>query len=296
MLNKIWNILSCPNCSSDLITSKGGANCSNCNSKYLLSDNGNLDLRLPNAKKFSYVFKLGDKTPLLKNIDFKILIKKDNPEVDFSNLDIPKHLTKKLLSYFPKAKTKDSLMLDLGCGEMVHEKVGIHAGFQYIGLDYESKNATILGDAHALPFKDNSFDFILSIAVLEHLRFPFVAMKEAYRVLKKNGKFIGTVAFLEPFHGDSFYHHTHLGVYNVLNDVGFNIEKICPSRKYSVLMAQAKMSLFPKMPLLISHSILKPIHLLHVLWWKIASFFSNKASEDIRIINTSGVFTFIAKK
>jgi SAM-dependent methyltransferase len=292
----IWHILSCPNCNSDLIVSTMGANCSFCDSKYIYNNNGNIDLRLPKQKKYSYEFKLGDKSPLIKDFDFKKLLNKDNPEVDFSDLDVPRHLTKILLSYFPKAETKDAMMLDLGCGDMVHEKIGKHAGFAYVGLDYESKNATILGDAHALPFKDNCFDFILSIAVLEHIRFPFVAMKEAYRVLKQNGRFIGTVAFLEPFHGDSFYHHTHLGLYNVLKDVGFTIDKICPSSEYSVLMAQAKMGLFPKMPLFISHSILMPIHLLHKVWWKMGGVFSKKSSEDIRIRNTTGVFTFLAKK
>ena len=207
-----------------------------------------------------------------------------------------KHLTKELLSYFPKAKSRNNLMLDLGCGNTIHKEVCIHAGFEYVGLDYESDEANINGDAHALPFKDNSFDFILSIAVLEHIRYPFIAMKEANRVLKENGVFIGTVAFLEPFHGDSFYHHSHLGTYNSLKEGGFTIQCICPSSKYSVLMAQAKMGLFPRMAPLLSKIIVMPIYILHKTWWRIGKIFGKNAKENIRVRNTTGAFTFIAKK
>jgi SAM-dependent methyltransferase len=187
-------------------------------------------------------------------------------------------------------------MLDLGCGNMVHQEVCEYAGFEHVGLDYESEEASILGDAHSLPFKDESFEFILSMKVLEHIRFPFVMMKEAYRVLEPNGIFIGTVAFLESFHLNSFYHHTHLGTYNSLQEGGFRIERICPSDKWSVLVALAKMSLFPEMPSLFSKLIVMPIQIIHKIWWRIGGIFSYKASEGKRIKNTTGEFTFIARK
>ena len=263
---------------------------------YLFTRYGNIDLRLKKKKKFLYEFNLGENIIIGDSFQFETLSTNINPEVDYSNVTPPKHLTKELLSYFPKAKSEEALMLDLGCGDTVHKDVCDYAGYEYVGLDYESREATITGDVHALPFKDKSFDFILSIAVLEHIRYPFVAMKEAYRVLKEDGIFIGTVAFLEPFHGDSFYHHTHLGTYNSLKEGGFRIEKICPSSKYSVLMAQAKMGLFPKMPPILSKSIVMPIHMLHKIWWKVGSIFSKHAQKDIRIRNTTGAFTFIARK
>jgi len=272
------------------------AKCVKCHSQYEYSGSGILDLRLKREKEYEYNFTLGSSLLPESGFEFNKLQENNNPEVDFSGFDVPRHLSKEILSYFPKAKTENSLMLDLGCGNTIHRKVCGHAGYEYVGLDYDSKEASIFGDAHALPFKDESFEFILSIAVLEHIRFPFVMMKEAYRVLKPNGTFIGTVAFLEPFHRDSFYHHTHLGTYNSLKEGGFNIEKICPSYKWSVLIAQAAMILFPKMPSVFSKMLIMPLQLLHKIWWKLGGIISDKALETTRLTSTTGAFTFIARK
>ena len=294
--NNVWKIIACPQCGTSLQESHQNVTCSSCQTKYEFNKSGAIDLRLQHEKKYRYDFSLGTQLIPESGFDFSTLPEKSNPEVDFSKHDAPFHLTRETLSYFPKAKDKTSLMLDLGCGTGLHKEVCEYAGFDYVGLDYDSNEASILGDAHALPFKDDSFDFILSIAVLEHIRFPFVSMKEAYRVLKPDGIFIGTVAFLEPFHGDSYYHHTHLGTYNSLQQGGFKIEKVCPSDKWTVLMAQANMALFPKLPPILSKSLVMPLQILHKSWWKLGSFFSNKASEAIRVRNTTGAFTFIARK
>jgi ubiquinone/menaquinone biosynthesis C-methylase UbiE len=59
----------------------------------------------------------------------------------------------------------------------------------------------IFGDAHALPFCDDSFDFIICQGVLEHLSNPFNAADEMYRVLKRSGKIYLDTAFIQPYHG-----------------------------------------------------------------------------------------------
>lgn len=38
-----------------------------------------------------------------------------------------------------------------------------------------------------LPFKDNSFDLVILFDVIEHVKKPFITLKESQRVLKKNG-------------------------------------------------------------------------------------------------------------
>ena len=295
--NNVWAVLACSYCGHSLHKNSSGASCSNCGSGYKYNEQGTLDLRLVKPRSYPLEFKLG--TPLLpaNGFQFNSMQPNDTPDVDFANVGTPWHLTAELMSYFPKAKgSRDSLMLDLGCGDANHRTACEHAGFEWVGLDYDSPRALLVGDAHALPFKDDVFEFILSIAVLEHIRFPFVMMSEAYRVLKPGGRFVGTVAFLEPFHGDSFYHHSHLGAFNSLQFAGFRIDALAPSERWSGLTAQASMGLFPKMPQVLSRAIVWPVELLHKLWWKAGSLVSREADKNVRVRNLTGAFMFVATK
>ena len=58
----------------------------------------------------------------------------------------------------------------------------------YISCDLESPLADIKADICALPFDDNSFDWVLCNHVLEHIPNDTKAMQELYRVLKPGGK------------------------------------------------------------------------------------------------------------
>lgn len=289
------SILACPYCHHALHKEQQLIFCPNCNERYPRTENGPFDLRLKRRKSYSLEFELGTGMPDTTGRYFGPLPLNPSPEIDFRGMAVPRHLKKELLSYFPKARNSNSRALDLGCGNALHRKVCELAGFRYVGLDYESPHASMLGDAHALPFKDESFDFVLSIAVLEHIRFPFVMMREVHRVLKNGGTFIGTVAFLEPFHGNSFYHHTHLGALNSLQHGGFNIEHVAASEDWSVLTAQASMALFPKMPRSLSRVIVMPLALIHRLWWRFAAI-AGKADNVSRICKTTGVISFVATK
>lgn len=297
--DKVWKVLICPNCGAGLekIDSKG-AMCRTCDIHYGYSSSGSLDLRLTQPRTYLLDIEIGGYQDLTYSVGYTPLVENTTPQVDFSTNPVPYHLSRELLSYFPKAQNQDSLMLDLGCGGTIHREVCEYAGFEYVGLDFDAPKAPILGDAHALPFQDNSFEFILSIAVLEHIRYPFVMMQEAYRVLQLGGVFLGTVAFLEPYHLNSLYHHTHLGTLNSLLYGGFQVEHIAPHAGWPVLTAQAVMGLFPRMNRRISTTLVLPLQLLHQLWWKLR-IIKNRGrtlNENDRIRDTTGAFTFIAYK
>jgi uncharacterized protein YbaR (Trm112 family) len=63
----------------------------------------------------------------------------------------------------------------------------------------------VVGDAHAMPFVPGTFDFIFSLAVIEHLRQPFLAAEEMSESLRPGGYVYGECNFIFPYHG--FPHH-----------------------------------------------------------------------------------------
>ncbi|MEA3346992.1 MAG: methyltransferase domain-containing protein [Candidatus Auribacterota bacterium] len=63
-----------------------------------------------------------------------------------------------------------------------------------------NRQLDVVGDIFKLPFKSESFDSVLCSEVLEHTKDPKQAVKEIYRVLKKNGKLYITTRLLFPLH------------------------------------------------------------------------------------------------
>ncbi|MFC1678610.1 class I SAM-dependent methyltransferase [Elusimicrobiota bacterium] len=59
-------------------------------------------------------------------------------------------------------------------------------------------------DSHCIPFKDNSFDCVVSQAVLEHVIDPYVTADEISRVVKEDGLVYAETAFMQQVHGGEF--------------------------------------------------------------------------------------------
>lgn len=89
-------------------------------------------------------------------------------------------------------------LVDLGCGDgKFSTKVKEQNGGEILGVDLceesleKAKNRGIRVEKvdldRPLPFKDKSFDVIVSNQVIEHLVYPVRFMKEVYRILKPDG-------------------------------------------------------------------------------------------------------------
>ena len=88
-------------------------------------------------------------------------------------------------------------ILDIGCGSGHMVNYWLSKGKEAFGITYQAKeidlaatakiSTIILGDAHKLPWPDNTFDGIFMWDVLEHTLSPFIVLKEAWAVTKPNG-------------------------------------------------------------------------------------------------------------
>lgn len=96
-------------------------------------------------------------------------------------------------------------ILDVGGGRPFQKLIGRHKnlleGKEYITLDIDSETKpTIVGDAHQMPFRNETFDAVLHVYVFEHLHSPQKAADEIYRVLKPGGYMLGVIPFIHPYH------------------------------------------------------------------------------------------------
>ena len=62
------------------------------------------------------------------------------------------------------------------------------------------KDVRIIADIHHLPFKNNSVDGVINIAVLEHVTGPDTVIRESYRVLKNGGCIYSVIPFMQGYH------------------------------------------------------------------------------------------------
>lgn len=80
-------------------------------------------------------------------------------------------------------KTKKIKVLDFGCGDQYLKKEFANNFFEYYGVDINDANF----ENEKINFKDNFFDIIISLAVLEHLKNPKIYIEEIKRLLKADG-------------------------------------------------------------------------------------------------------------
>lgn len=109
----------------------------------------------------------------------------------------------------------DGLILDCGAGLRDTYFPNV-INFEIV--DYDTTD--VLGAGERLPFKDNTFDAVISIAVLEHVRNPFECADEISRVLKPGGILYCCVPFLQPLHGypNHYFNATHQGLQRLFED------------------------------------------------------------------------------
>ena len=151
------------------------------------------------------------------------------------------HNIRDIVRFFKKfakqyeGKTK-KIIIDIGGGRSPYYGILQGISKEYYVVDFKSampkketrKIIQIEGTAEKLTFDSEYADIILSNQVLEHVSDERLAVKEAYRVLKKGGIFTGSVPHISPIHLEPYDYRrfTSFGIIKLLKENEFTNIKI----------------------------------------------------------------------
>jgi len=195
-----FSSICCPNCYNDLVQiNQNEFLCNNCMKKFLQEDN---IFFLFEKDEDNEKIKIGeesiDKTN--KYIENLPVISKDytplRQRAVYWDSVIEKRHVKLLHPYLDNAA-----LLDTGCGtgnllkmvgSFVSLGIGIDASIPSLRMAIEKNQETqkfrfFYGNVLKMPFKDNSFEIIVSSEVIEHVSDPRNYVKELFRILKPGG-------------------------------------------------------------------------------------------------------------
>lgn len=155
-----------------------------------------------------------------------------------------------LIDELKKYIKENERVLDLGSGSGRLYQLFTNKNIDYVGVDFAKNLVEIAREKHgdhfkvadilSLPFSDQYFDSVWSIAVLHHI--PTIelrkrALGEIKRVLRPGGRVIVTVWKIKsffrkdifiPFHGKKRYYHVFLKreIRRLFKGAGFKIEEL----------------------------------------------------------------------
>jgi len=135
---------------------------------------------------------------------------------------------------FPPSVILNGRFGDLYRGRILNAGAGttrVLEGRRQVRVDIQLHNRPdVCSDLHALPFRDATFDTVFSIAVLEHCRRPWVAIRELRRVLRPGGHLLLSLPFIQPAHAnpDDYFRFTAEGMRELAADAGLTVLETGP--------------------------------------------------------------------
>jgi len=175
-------IFVCPNCKKELSFDKNLV-CTFCNKIYPVIDN-------------KYYFTSVNNTIPDKFDKIKYYLKQFSGFYNFLITVVsPVYIPLQLKHFLKKELVSDNkIAINLGSGNSSISKKIINADL------YDYSNVDLICDISNLPFKNESADLIISIAVLEHVTIPQQIVEEIYRILKPKGKIYIYIPFIQGYH------------------------------------------------------------------------------------------------
>jgi SAM-dependent methyltransferase len=94
-------------------------------------------------------------------------------------------------------------VLDIGSAEWSYIKDTFSDTAQVTTFDIRPP-ADVIGSISQAPFSDSTFDTVVCLEVLEHVRDIFGACKEMHRILKPGGTLLASTPFIYELHGEEY--------------------------------------------------------------------------------------------
>lgn len=124
-------------------------------------------------------------------------------------------------------------VLDDGCGQAPYLEAIKNYSEEFVLLDHNLSHPrlNVCADVRMLPFRDHSFDCVMSFQVLEHVSDPFSAIQEAGRTLNKGGLLLLSVPHLSRLHElpHDYFRFTENGLRELAHRANLEVIQIEPT-------------------------------------------------------------------
>jgi 2-polyprenyl-3-methyl-5-hydroxy-6-metoxy-1,4-benzoquinol methylase len=114
-----------------------------------------------------------------------------------NRLEVGKRLALVFEDVLARSELSGRRLLDAGCGTGLFSRMAVDRGARVTSMDVGEQllaevakkcaSERVVGDLLALPFDDESFDFVICTEVIEHTVEPRIAVAELARVLRPSG-------------------------------------------------------------------------------------------------------------
>lgn len=126
-------------------------------------------------------------------------------------------------------------VIDVGAGELKYKMYFVHCDYLSVDLCigddvWDYRGVDVVASAFELPIRDETFDAVLCIQVLEHLNSPARAFAEFHRILRPGGRVFVSFPLLAGEHQQpfDFFRYTQFGLKFLAESTGFRVVSIEP--------------------------------------------------------------------